>query len=98
MAWPHTAAWRIEESDSYGRFGNFMRNDQRASLDNRVAPLMSGVPLVVAAILARTAFAYHWGRHTNKLANVDAELSRKACGHTIQSDARFRWGSSSSSS
>ena len=42
-----------------------------------LAPLMSGVPLVVLAILARElAFAHHWGRHTNKLANAVPELSR----------------------
>jgi predicted metal-dependent phosphoesterase TrpH len=42
-----------------------------------LAPLMSGVPLVVAAILARElAFAHRWGRHTNRLANVVSELSR----------------------
>jgi predicted metal-dependent phosphoesterase TrpH len=42
-----------------------------------LAPLMSGVPLVVAAILARElAFAHRWGRQTNRLANALPELSR----------------------
>jgi hypothetical protein len=49
-----------------------------------LAPLMSGVPLVVFAILARElTFARHWGRysaqrgsHTTKLANVVPQLSR----------------------
>ena len=42
-----------------------------------LAPLMSGVPLVVLAIVAREmAFAQRWGRHINKLANAVPELSR----------------------
>jgi predicted metal-dependent phosphoesterase TrpH len=42
-----------------------------------LAPLISGVPLVVLAILARElAFAHLWGRHTTRLANVVPELSR----------------------
>jgi len=42
-----------------------------------LAPLMSGVPLVVLAIVAREmAFANHWGRHTSKLANAVPALSR----------------------
>jgi len=48
-----------------------------------LAPLMSGVPLVVAAIVAREmAFARHWGRYatrrssTPELANAVPELSR----------------------
>jgi len=42
-----------------------------------LAPLMSGVPLVVLAILARElAFAHRWGRHTIRLANPVPELSR----------------------
>ena len=42
-----------------------------------LAPLMSGVPLVVLAIVARElAFAHHWGRHTNRLADAVPELSR----------------------
>jgi len=49
-----------------------------------LAPLMSGVPLVVFAILARElAFAHHWGRHNTRrgrhatgLANVVPEPSR----------------------
>lgn len=42
-----------------------------------LAPLMSGVPLVVLAIIAREmAFAQRWGRHTSRLANAIPELSR----------------------
>jgi predicted metal-dependent phosphoesterase TrpH len=49
-----------------------------------LAPLMSGVPLVVLAILARElAFAHRWGRqatrrgcHTTRLANAVPELGR----------------------
>jgi predicted metal-dependent phosphoesterase TrpH len=49
-----------------------------------LAPLMSGVPLVVFAILARElAFAHHWGRHTTRrgphatrIANAVPELGR----------------------
>lgn len=42
-----------------------------------LAPLMSGVPLVVLAIVAREmAFANRWGRHTSKLTNALPELSR----------------------
>ncbi len=42
-----------------------------------LAPLMSGVPLVVLAIVAREmAFANRWGRHTSRIANAVPELSR----------------------
>jgi predicted metal-dependent phosphoesterase TrpH len=42
-----------------------------------LAPLMSCVPLVVAAILARElAFAHRWGRHTNRLVNALPEPSQ----------------------
>ena len=52
-----------------------MIGEQRWTL--ALAPLMSGVPLVVAAILARElAFAHRWGRHTSRLANAVPELSR----------------------
>jgi predicted metal-dependent phosphoesterase TrpH len=52
-----------------------MMSDRRWTV--ALAPLMSGVPLVVAAILAREmAFAHRWGRHANKFANAVPELSR----------------------
>jgi predicted metal-dependent phosphoesterase TrpH len=42
-----------------------------------LSPLMSGVPLVVLAIMIRElAFAQRWGRHTSRLANAIPELSR----------------------
>jgi predicted metal-dependent phosphoesterase TrpH len=42
-----------------------------------LAPLMSGVPLVVLALIARElAFAQRWGRHTHRLANVVPDPGR----------------------
>lgn len=52
-----------------------MMNERRWTI--ALAPLMSGVPLVVFAILARElAFAHHWGRHTTRIATAVPELSR----------------------
>ena len=70
------------ESGSYGKLLRAvldiscgMMSDQRWTV--ALAPLMSGVPLVVLGIVAREmAFAHRWGRHTNKLANAVPELSR----------------------
>ncbi|MEO8051232.1 MAG: hypothetical protein ABI833_12520 [Acidobacteriota bacterium] len=40
-----------------------------------LAPLLSGVPLVVLAILARElVFAQRWERHTSRLGNAIPEL------------------------
>ena len=70
------------EAGSYGKLLRAVLEISCAMIGERrwtlaLAPLMSGVPLVVAAILARElAFAHRWGRHTNRLANALPELSR----------------------
>ena len=70
------------EAGSYGKLLRAVLEISCAMIGERrwtlaLAPLMSGVPLVVAAILARElAFAHRWGRHTNRLASVVPELSR----------------------
>jgi len=70
------------ESGSYGKLLRAVLEISRGMMVERrwtmaLAPLMSGVPLVVLAILARElAFAQHWGRHITRIANAVPELGR----------------------
>jgi PHP-associated len=70
------------ESGNYGKLMRAVLEISRGMMRQRrwtfaLAPLMSGVPLVVLAIIARElAFAHRWGRHTTRLADVAPEPSR----------------------
>ena len=70
------------ESGSYGKLLRAVLEVSCGMMGERrwtvaLAPLMSGVPLVVLAIITRElAFAQRWGRHTNRLANVVPDTGR----------------------
>jgi predicted metal-dependent phosphoesterase TrpH len=70
------------EAGSYGKLLRAVLEISYGMMSERrwtiaLAPLMSGVPLVVLALIARElAFAQRWGRHTHRLANVVPDPGR----------------------
>ena len=70
------------EAGSYGKLLRAVLEISYGMMSERrwtiaLAPLMSGVPLVVLTLIARElAFAQRWGRHTNRLANVVPDPGR----------------------
>jgi predicted metal-dependent phosphoesterase TrpH len=72
----------LGEAGSYGKLLRAVLEISCGMMSERrwtiaLAPLMSGVPLVVLALIARElAFAQRWGRHTHRLANVVPDPGR----------------------
>jgi len=70
------------EAGSYGKLLRAVLEISYGMMSERrwtiaLAPLMSGVPPVVLALIARElAFAQRWGRHTHRLANVVPDPGR----------------------
>ena len=70
------------EAGSYGKLLRAVLEISCGMMSERrwtiaLAPLMSGVPLVVLALITRElAFAQRWGRHANRLGNVVPDPGR----------------------